>query len=117
MTFRVQELRRILGPSLAQLWLSDGAQNRAVTCVTCFERIEDAADAQSGEVMVLMRSASVQHAAVEILERPSRQVPAALLLSSGVLSELEQLRVRELALTGQVAVGMLAPEVDPRATV
>jgi sugar diacid utilization regulator len=117
MTFRLQEMRQILGARLAQLWLSDGAQSRAVTCVTCIERMEDITDAQSGEVMILMGSASPEHCALEILERGTAGSPAALLVSPLSLSEQEQRRVRELALNGQIGVGLLASDVDPRDTI
>jgi len=116
MTFRVQDIRQILGPRLVQLWLSEQAQNRVVTCVTCAEHSADFADVQSGEVMILMGTASPEHCALEMLECGTKVAPAALLLSPLSGGEQEQRRVRELALNGQVAVGVLAPDFDLRHT-
>lgn len=112
----VVEIRQILGHQLEQLWLSDEARNRAVTHVTHVEHVDDMMDVQPGELMVLTMSTSPEHCALEILERGAG-VPAALLLSPLALSEPELRRVRELAVHGRVAVGMLAPDVDPRSTI
>lgn len=111
MTFRIQEIRQILGPQLAQLWVSNQAHNRAVTCVTYIEHLNDTIDVQSGELMVLAMNASQGECALEILER-SPPSPAALLLSSHALSEQEHRRVRELGLNGQIGVGLLESDVD-----
>jgi sugar diacid utilization regulator len=112
-TFRVRDIPQILGSNVAQLWLSAPAQDRAVTCVTCVQGPDDVLGAQSGELMLLTADADPARSALEILGGGMR-LPAALLVPSGSLSEAEERRVRDLALNGQVAVGMLAPGVDPR---
>jgi hypothetical protein len=116
MTFRVQEVRQILGSRLGHLWLSDATRSRAVTCVTFVEQISDLIDVQSGEMVILAMTASLEQCVLEILERKPG-IPAALLLPPGVLSEHQQQRVREQAMSLDIAVGVLAPDVDPRNTV
>lgn len=117
MTFRVQELRQILGPRLAQLWLSDRAQDRAVTCVTCLEHADDLGSPPPGELMILAVVPAAEQCALEILERGVGRAPAALVVSSLSLSEQGQRRVRELALNGEIAVAVLSADVDPRGTI
>ncbi len=84
--------------------------------MTCVEQMDDAVNALSGELMILGEGPSTGTYALQILE--GRVVSAAgLLLSPCSLSEGEQRQIRDLAVNGPIAVGMLDPGVDPRSTV
>jgi sugar diacid utilization regulator len=116
MTFRVQELRQLLGPRLSQLWLGDQARDRAVSCVTCLETPEDLANTQSGELMILTERSTPDRLAWQILEARVETGPAAVLLPSLSISDRVQRRARQFAVEGQFGVGLLAPGVDPHET-
>lgn len=109
-------MRHILGPRLAQFWVGEGTYDRAVTCVTCVEHRDDLLGAQPGELMVMASESSPAEWALDALEGRAAP-PTALLLPSASVSDGEQRRIRDLALNGQTAVGMLAPDLDPRGTV
>ncbi len=114
MAFRLEHTREILGPRLVQFWASDRARNRPVSCVTFVENLAELTEAQSGELTILGSSSATEPSALAIAERDAPACPAALLLSICTLSERAFRRLRELATTGNVAVGLLAPDVDPR---
>lgn len=116
MTVHVQEIRQVLGPRLTRWWLSTEAQKRAVTCVTYVADANDTVGAQAGELMVLAESAARGSCARDVVEGRAG-APAAVLLPSLALTQREQRTVRELALNGPIAVGLLAPDVDLHRTV
>lgn len=116
MTFRVQDIRRILGGRLDQLWAGEQARDSVVTCVTYIQDPDDTGGARPGELMIVAGGVSVGGAVLQFLE--SRTViAAAVILSSSSVSDGEQRRIRELAMGGPVAVGLLAPGHEPLAIV
>jgi sugar diacid utilization regulator len=115
MAFRVEQTREILGPRLAQLWFSSRTRFRPVTCVTCLEDLDEGLDFQAGELTVLAAGPSAEQCALEVMERSAASTLVAMIIPSSAVSDRAQRRLREMATTGDVAVGLLAPEVDARA--
>jgi sugar diacid utilization regulator len=78
-------------------------------------------EAQAGELVVLAPGPSTEECALQVMERDAGvggagpSSVAAILLPGSALSDRGRRRLRELATTGDVAIGLLAPEVEPRA--
>jgi sugar diacid utilization regulator len=112
MAFRVSDLQTILGSRLAHLWCGEGAQNRAVTCVTYAAHPGDINGALPGELMLLTAGCAL----LETLTAVMAAKPAVFLLPAASLPEAELRRVRETATHGETAIGILATAGDPHVT-
>src|SRR5579884_3240861 len=106
MTFRVQEMRQILGPQLHHLWVGDRSRDRAVTCITYIERADDVTGARPGELAVVAGDWALGACVLDLLDGDSGR-PAAVLLPA-TLPLGEQRRAQTLAAQGSTAIGMLA---------
>lgn len=112
MKFRLEHAHRLLGSCLADLWMSPAAAQRSVTCATY---VQDPADMQrcvTGELIVLDGALVGHDSLLDVLHGRTRERAVGVLLPKIRLDDAFFKELREIALGGDVALGIVREGVS-----
>lgn len=114
MSFRAEQIPSLLGEGLAQFSVNSAARERFVSCVTVVSSVPELADCRSGELVLLASGASLERCALELVEGRTTERVTAVLLPADGLTDSAYGRLAGTARQGDVALGVLGHEIDPR---
>src|SRR5579859_4189961 len=113
MSLQAAQIPGVLGTALDGFWLTGAAARRQVSCVTVVRQRQECRQCRFGELAVLTRDAGPLSDIEDAITSAGEHQVAAILVPDAPFSHREHARLRALADTCEVAVGLLGVHVDP----